>query len=91
VINTKVSNINFSNVSFYTHAIQSVFSNCEFKNVTFEKDAALLKENLFINCTFEDCKNIDFEQLKTKNTFLNSTNDGKTIENDSSGAIHFTI
>lgn len=91
IYSAKISNINFHNVNFFAKTTDSIFSNCEFKNVIFEKDVDSIEQNLFINCTFEDCKNIDFEQLETFNTFLNSTNNGKIIENDSSGAIHYTI
>ena len=56
----------------------SLFKDCEFINVKF--NIAFHSTNIFENCTFKKCEEINFKKLKDDGViFINSTIDGKKI------------
>lgn len=72
ILQTIFNNCSFSDVDF----ISCYFRHCKFEKVFFNEDAYNL---IFQDCTFINCKEIDFDKLKENNYFINCTNDDKKI------------
>lgn len=75
----QIVNIYFEDITFFTKSINnSILKNCDFINVKFEN--SILYENIFQDCTFENCNDIDFDELKINNNcFINCINDNEKI------------
>ena len=75
---SKIGNIYFEDITFFTEIESLIFKYCKFINVKFEK--SILYGNIFQDCIFENCNEIDFDKLKKLNNyFINCTNDGEEI------------
>ena len=79
ISNLKIKGISFNKVTFSNqHLFSSIFRYCEFENVIF--DCELIHNNIFSDCTFKNCKNMDFKKLKkSDNIFIKCTNNGKIL------------
>lgn len=75
----RIENIYFEDITFFSERIgSSIFTDCNFINVKFKNSS--LYRNIFQNCIFENCEEIDFDKLKKLNNhFINCTNDDKKI------------
>jgi len=74
IAGVKFKNCKFEDVDLFNTTMEE----CKFENVIF--DFFFIGRNVFGNCTFINCPEINFEELKEQNVvFINCTNDGEKI------------